>query len=95
LRKSLKLFVLLDTMNNTKIIFIAAPEKKNKNKNNTSKNILIEAEKVEIVEKIVEGEIQEIVEEEQNTTKKMFILTNNETSSIKKIKKKRKKRNCA
>ena len=49
LRKLLKLFVLLDTMNNTKTIFIAAPENKNnKNnkKNNTSKNILIEAEKV-------------------------------------------------
>jgi hypothetical protein len=81
-------------MNNTKTIFIAAPE--NKNKNNTSKNILIEAEKVEIVEgeiqEIVEEEIQEIVEEEQNTTKKMFILTNNETSSIKKIKKKEKEK---
>lgn len=83
LRKLLKLFVLLDTMNNINIktIFIAAPE--NKNKNNTSKNILIEAEKVEIVEEIVE---------EQNTTKKMFILTNNETDSVKKIKKKEKEK---
>ncbi len=80
MRKLLKLFVLLDTMNNINIktIFIAAPE--NKNKNNTSKNILIEAEKVEIVE------------EEQNTTKKMFILTNNETDSVKKIKKKEKEK---
>jgi hypothetical protein len=94
-------------MNNTKTIFIAAPENKNNKrnkKNNTSKNILVETEKEEVVEEVEEvvEEVVEVVEEvevvevvevvEENTSKKMFILTNNETSSVKKIKKKEKER---
>jgi hypothetical protein len=94
MRNQSNLFVLMDTMDTIKKIFIANPKSDNKsdNKSNNKSN-----------NNIIEDEIKIEIEPNENTSKKMFILTNantssnsnsnsNSVSSIKNIKKKEKEK---
>ena len=86
MRNYTNLFVLLDTMDTIKKIFIANSKSDNKSNNKSNNNI-------------IEDEIKIEIESKENTSKKMFILTNantttnsNSNSSIKNIKKKEKEK---
>lgn len=92
MRNYTNLFVLLDTMDTIKKIFIANPKSDNKSDNKSNNNIIEDKIKIEIE-----------IESKENTSKKMFILTNantstisnsnsNSVSSIKNIKKKEKEK---